>query len=215
MNGKRRTQADFKTTRWAGGSTCELYLYPETGSYERRDFLFRLSSASIEQDGAPFTPLPGVMRHLLLLEGALQLQKAGEAPRTLLPFSPVTFSGGEPVRSFGKGRDFNLMVKGGAKGQLSCRFLSENGAAFFKTPAFGTGTYWKTVYAAAGAVIVQGGDAPPMRLEQGQLAVLSGHAPFAAEAACRTPEGARLVCADVFVPDAASAALRRGSSRNL
>ena len=81
MNGKRRTQADFKTTRWAGGSTCELYLYPETGSYERRDFLFRLSSASIEQDGAPFTPLPGVVRHLLLLEGTLQLQKAGEADR--------------------------------------------------------------------------------------------------------------------------------------
>lgn len=198
MKMKCFTEADFTTTRWSGGSTCELYLYPETGSYAQRDFLFRLSSASVEQDAAPFTPLPGVQRRLVLLEGNLALEQPGKGRRVLKPFWPVAFSGETEIRSFGKGRDFNLMLREGLEGQLICRQLAKNEAAKINTPSCGPGTYWKAIYAAEGNVSVRT-EREGLELAEGQLALLQDCSPFAAKVACDAESSAKLVFADVFL----------------
>lgn len=104
---------DFKTTRWSGGTTTELYLYPEDGDYARRDFKFRISSATVELEESDFTPLPGVERFITPLEGGFTLTHPGCAAVELPALSaPYRFRGDTPTHCVGKATDFNLMLKG-------------------------------------------------------------------------------------------------------
>ena len=52
------TAADFRTSAWSGGTTTELFLYPEGGSYAARDFLFRISSATVDLEESDFQRCP-------------------------------------------------------------------------------------------------------------------------------------------------------------
>lgn len=75
------TAADFRTSTWSGGTTTELFLYPENGSYAARDFLFRISSATVDLEESDFTPLQGVERYITPLEGSFVLAHPGAQPR--------------------------------------------------------------------------------------------------------------------------------------
>ena len=68
-----RNKAHFQTSRWSGGSTTELYLYPEDGSYKEGNFQCRISSAVVEVEQSEFTSLPGVKRYLSIFEGNLEM----------------------------------------------------------------------------------------------------------------------------------------------
>ena len=43
-----RTEKDYKVSKWSGGDTTELYLYPENGDYRSGNFQLRISSATVE-----------------------------------------------------------------------------------------------------------------------------------------------------------------------
>ena len=62
-------QADMAVSQWAGGSTTQLAIYPAHSSVAAQDFLWRFSSATVEQSGA-FTPFPQHQRLLALRQGA-------------------------------------------------------------------------------------------------------------------------------------------------
>ena len=104
----------FKTSEWSGGTTTEFYLYPKDGSYAQRRFDIRLSSATLDDEEAVFTKLPGVYRSLMLLDGEIDLRINGKSDR-VKPFSPIEFTGNDYTVSKGKAVDFNLMsrFKGG------------------------------------------------------------------------------------------------------
>ena len=107
------TAKDFRTSTWSGGTTTELYLYPENGSYGARDFLFRISSATVDLDESDFTPLQGVERYITPLTGSFVLTHPQQPPVVLEPLSaPYRFSGGIPTHCVGRATDFNLMLKG-------------------------------------------------------------------------------------------------------
>lgn len=107
------TAADFRTSRWSGGTTTELFLYPEDGSYAARNFLFRISSATVELEESDFTRLPGVERYITPLSGSFTLTHPGLPPVTLPPLAaPYRFPGGIPTHCVGKATDFNLMLRG-------------------------------------------------------------------------------------------------------
>lgn len=107
------TAADFRTSSWSGGTTTELYLYPEDGSYANRDFLFRISSATVELEESDFTALPGVERYITPLEGSFVLTHPGSSPVILPPLGlPYRFWGDVPTHCVGRATDFNLMLKG-------------------------------------------------------------------------------------------------------
>lgn len=116
--------ADYPVSRWAGGTTAQIYLYPEDGDYGRRDFIFRLSSAVIQCPQSDFTPLPGVERHIMMLEGTARLVYQGHGEKTLAPYEAETFDGGWRTTSFGQGTDFNLMLRQGAAGGLWAQTLA-------------------------------------------------------------------------------------------
>src|SRR5690606_31750336 len=106
----------FTTSRWSGGTTTELFIYPESASYAKRNFLFRLSTATVETETSLFTSLPYVSRTLMVLDGKTELTHKDEYVKMLYPFESDTFRGEWRTTSNGKCVDFNLMCCEGAQG---------------------------------------------------------------------------------------------------
>lgn len=112
------TSISFKTTNWSGGSTTELFIYPPESDFQRRDFDFRLSTATVEVVKSIFTPLPGISRTLMVLDGQMTLTHENHHSKTLKTFDVDNFDGGWNTQSNGRCIDFNLMTKGNATGEL-------------------------------------------------------------------------------------------------
>lgn len=117
-----------KTTAWSGGATTELALYPPGSEYAKRNFSWRLSSATVEAAESTFTPLPGIRRTLLLLSGEMELEHAGQHKVRLLPFEQDSFLGDWQTTSRGVASDFNLMLSGAADGSLSVLSVTPHAA---------------------------------------------------------------------------------------
>ena len=112
MNILHLKQADFATSRWSGGTTTELLIWPEGASYASREFAVRISSAVVELAESDFTPLPGVTRYITPLSGGFTLTHPGKAPVVMGPLAaPYRFSGEESTHCVGTATDFNLMLK--------------------------------------------------------------------------------------------------------
>ena len=118
-----RTEKDYKVSRWSGGDTTELYLYPEDGDYKSGNFQLRISSATVDVDRSEFTSLPGVERYLMIFQGHLDMVHGEEEKVSLEPYEVDRFDGGVPTVSYGRVGDFNLMLKNGAKGRMEALCL--------------------------------------------------------------------------------------------
>ena len=108
----------FNTTDWSGGITTELFIYPDGAEYALRNFSFRLSTATVEVESSTFTPLEGVNRSLMVLEGNLKLIHNEKQEQRLGAYDVAQFDGGLTTRSEGKCIDFNLMCQRGAEGKV-------------------------------------------------------------------------------------------------
>ncbi len=107
-----------KTMAWASGTTTELFIYPSSGNFLTRDFLFRISTATVEAEETTFSDFSGLTRILMPLEGNLTLFHEGHYTKELRPFEQDTFDGGWSTKSIGKVRDFNVMFKAPATAKL-------------------------------------------------------------------------------------------------
>ena len=105
------TADKIKTTNWSGGLTSELFIFPTNSSYKELNFDFRLSTATIEVDTSSFTPLPGVKRTLMVLDGTLELHNKNEHSTILNQYETDQFLGDWETISYGQVIDFNLMIK--------------------------------------------------------------------------------------------------------
>lgn len=140
MNVRKRSAKDYRVSRWSGGETREFLLFPEGASYAGRDFLWRVSSATVELAESDFTPLPDYRRYLTPLSGALKLSQDGGPFRTLGALEVLEFDGGAETKSRGEVTDFNLMLrKGEAEGGMATAVLRAGDAlqlsAFFPKEA--------------------------------------------------------------------------------
>ncbi|WP_312701872.1 HutD family protein [Sedimentibacter sp.] len=118
INTRLITEDEYITTAWSGGKTTQLFIYPEEADYSRRNFKFRLSSATVESEKSEFTKLEGVYRFITPLDGRLKLTHDHIQYIDLKPFEVYEFDGNKDTVSFGKVRDFNLMLRSGAEGKL-------------------------------------------------------------------------------------------------
>ena len=116
MEVRKLPHEGYKVSTWSGGSTTQVYIFPEDADYGKGDFLFRVSSAGVDCDRSDFTPLPGVERHIMVLKGALHLLYEGHGEKDLAVLEQDTFSGDWHTVSLGQAQDFNLMLREGAKG---------------------------------------------------------------------------------------------------
>lgn len=113
--------SERKVSLWAGGSSSQICIYPFDAEYATRDFLYRISTAVAESDEwSDYTALPGVTRHLLMLDGCAEIEHEGHHSMLMKPYVDIDlFDGGWISRAKGRVRDFNLMTKEGCQGQMT------------------------------------------------------------------------------------------------
>lgn len=108
----------FQTRTWSGGTTTELFIFPQNSNYQENNFQFRLSTAKVEAEKSDFTSLPGVSRKLMVLSGSTTLIHEGHHSKQLNPFDVDSFEGDWKTTSKGKCTDFNLMTTRSTNGIL-------------------------------------------------------------------------------------------------
>ena len=115
-------------SKWSGGNTRELAIYPDGADYLDRDFLWRLSSADSDLEESSFTKLPDYDRILLVLDGNVVLAHGEERTVSLSPYEYDAFDGAVKTKCFGKlGKDYNLIYRKGTKGRMEVINLTEQG----------------------------------------------------------------------------------------
>lgn len=154
---------DFQVSDWSGGKTKQLYLSPPTGHYSKRDFDYRLSTATVELAESQFSDLSGFHRILMSLNHTLHLHNASRQEETVLaPFTPYFFEGSDSITSRGTCTDFNLIYSDHYQGQMIAisdgQELSQDEAIQF-------------IYALSD-LMVTGTDLPSLNLETGQLLIV-------------------------------------------
>lgn len=123
---EKRSGQNHRVTKWSGGLTTELAISPAEALYADRNFLWRISSATVETEKSDFTPLPDYERRLMILCGALRIRHDGGAWEALPAYREHRFDGASHTESEGKVTDFNLMLKKGAcEGSLSAISFEE------------------------------------------------------------------------------------------
>lgn len=106
----------FSTNAWANGTTTELVKFPPESDFLKRDFIFRISTATVEAEQSTFSDFIGLTRILMVLEGSMTLIHEGRYQKHLNPYEQDTFDGSWATKSIGKVRDFNLMCNAQAMG---------------------------------------------------------------------------------------------------
>jgi environmental stress-induced protein Ves len=107
---------------WANGtgSTTVILREPEDANW-----MVRISVARVERDG-PFSELPGIRRTLVPLDAPMTLRFSDGHERTGPRFKAMQFDGAPaPIGVLPEGptRDFNLMLRGKARGEVLPRTL--------------------------------------------------------------------------------------------
>lgn len=123
---KKYEKVDFNTGTWSGGTTTQLAIYPRHTQYGERNFLWRLSSATVEVEESDFTALPDYDRVLVVLDGEVVLAHKDIRAIRLAKYEQDRFSGGYETKSYGKITDFNLMVRKGNEGFVECLEVSSD-----------------------------------------------------------------------------------------
>jgi len=106
------SEENMKISKWSGGITKELYIFPEDSLYSERNFQFRISIATTETENSTFTKLNGVDRVISILDGTMEIFHEGHYNKILNPYEIDRFKGDWNTTSKGKVTDFNLMLKG-------------------------------------------------------------------------------------------------------
>ena len=101
-------------TIWNGGETFEYYIYPENALYANRDFLFRISAATITKVPSTFTKFNNYQRFLVMLDDDLNIKINGKEEH-YAPNDIFKFDSNSDIISYTKGNDFNLMASKNAQ----------------------------------------------------------------------------------------------------
>jgi environmental stress-induced protein Ves len=115
----------LQVSKWTGGTTTQLAIFPKEAVYKSLDFTFRISTATIDVEESTFTSLPNVNRVIMVLDGELTIQHKNKYTKHLKKFDTDNFSGNWETTSIGKVTDFNAMTCGSAKASTAGFFLEE------------------------------------------------------------------------------------------
>ena len=159
--------SDFQVSNWSGGKTKQLYLSPPTGHYSKREFDYRLSTATVELAESQFSDLSGFHRILMSLDHTLHLLNASRQEETVLaPFTPYFFEGSDSITSRGTCTDFNLIYSDHYQGQM---LAISDGQELTQDEAI------QFIYALSD-LMVTGTGLPSLNLETGQLLIVEKEA---------------------------------------
>lgn len=160
---------NYKQSKWSGGNTYELAIYPEKADYLDRDFLWRLSSADSDREESSFTKLPDYDRILMVLDGSVVLAHGEERTASLGAWESDAFDGAIKTKCFGQlKKDYNLIHRKGTKGRMELIELTSEGQHVVCSP---DGSRSVGLYSAEGYTVVSA-DGKTDMLKEGQQMVL-------------------------------------------
>ncbi len=110
---------------WSGGTTTELFIYPDGATYAEQNFDFRISTADVIAATSNFTAFPGYHRRLMVLRGSVELTHKGQYTKTLNELEQDAFSGDWETSAVGRCMDFNLICSPKAKGKIKAHQLDK------------------------------------------------------------------------------------------
>ncbi len=159
------------TSTWSGGTTTQLAIYPKDSEYKAQNFKWRLSSACVDIEESTFTRLPGIWRHIMIIDGEMSLQHEGYHSALLKPYEQDSFSGGWTTKSVGRAKDFNLMLSQGCIGGLEAIFVGKglNIETAANSPDTGIMNLVNAFYCTAGDIIITLNNSQSYNLCQGDL----------------------------------------------
>jgi environmental stress-induced protein Ves len=116
--------------KWSGGTSSEWLIFPKEASYLDRNFLLRISTATVEQSPISFTDLPGFTRYILLDKGECMLTVNG-VKSPLSSKELFYFSGADEVHSLGIYNDFNCIFSEQLKLKVSLHVIADKTNMYF------------------------------------------------------------------------------------
>lgn len=194
MKMKKLSGEDFSKSVWSGGTTTQIAIAPAGASYAARDFLWRVSSATVELEESTFTALPDYERRITTLTGEITLRHDGGEPIRLRPGEVHAFSGADETQSVGRCTDFNLMLRRGrADGTMEALRLEERETRLIEAERE---EETLLLYAARGGCTLDDG-AQRLSLAAGEAARAEG--PVTLRCAAEG-QSARLILCRIFAP---------------
>lgn len=113
-------------SKWSGGITKQLYIYPENCDFKKRDFKFRISTATTELEESTFTKFDNMNRVISVLKGKMELNHMDHHHIILNPYDIDHFSGDWTTNSKGKVTDFNLIINNKGVGDFYFKEITNN-----------------------------------------------------------------------------------------
>lgn len=114
------------TTAWSGGTTTELFIFPNGSEFAKRNFDFRLSTATVETESSRFTSLVDFNRVLMVLDGQMDLSHKNHHQSSLGKFDLDRFKGVWQTDSIGRCTDFNLIYRNDLQVEMKGHSLVKN-----------------------------------------------------------------------------------------
>ncbi|TNE72248.1 MAG: hypothetical protein EP333_07965 [Bacteroidetes bacterium] len=111
--------ANCTVTPWSGGKTTELFIFPKNAEFQSGNFDFRISTATVEIEQSSYTPFPGFIRDLLVIEGEITLQHDSPEKHSIRRGESYQFTGDRHTYCVGLATNFNIIHKP----QIKCREL--------------------------------------------------------------------------------------------
>lgn len=146
-------KGEVKKTSWPGGTTSQLFILPGDADLGKRDFTFRVSTASVDVEESTFTPFEGFDRIIMTIDNDLALSHGG----------------GAETRSRGKVRDFNcIMDRKACRGETMAMTLAKGSVLYPRKGNYGHGVELEMIYCAAGRLTFRYGETEE-RLDQGDV----------------------------------------------
>jgi uncharacterized protein len=151
-----------QTSTWSGGTTTQIAIFPADSDYISRNFDWRMSSATVDEERSVFTRLPGIERIVMIIHGEMVLEHVGHHRTLLRPFEQDTFSGEWITHGNGHATDFNLMLSAQCSGRLQVLGFQAPNQQFYQENISKAGDSceaWETLYCVDGTLSVQFYDA--------------------------------------------------------
>ena len=158
----------LNTSVWSGGTTTQLVIYPKEAIYKNLDFIFRISTATIEIEKSTFTSLPNVSRIIMVLDGELTIQHKSQYTKQLKKFDTDVFSGDWETTSIGKATDFNVMTKGLTKASALGFSLAEK-----SKKELILNSQIMALYVSSGKVVIEESSSQNIHINQGDIVLIS------------------------------------------
>ncbi|MHC5353661.1 HutD family protein [Myroides sp. LJL115] len=111
------TKNQTTSVQWAGGETFSYFIYPRESSYEKKDFLFRISVATIRSVPSIFSQFLHYHRYLVMLNNDLKVEQNAKE-KHFKRQEVFYFNSSDYIESFSLGMDFNLMLHQSIKEHL-------------------------------------------------------------------------------------------------